>query len=126
MTNRVTSKSFRKCTVVAARRQNSYQQTNKQTNSTYPRSLITKILLKLYFSPNIVSLTFRQVILAILPLYLVYCHVLVAYNCFHVFVCILIVLLSLVFNNATSILFNETKESFAVSDEFYSNKGIIR
>ena len=37
---------------------------------------------------------------------------------------------SLVFNNAsnwrTSILFNETKESFAVSDEFYSNKGIIR
>ena len=29
-------------------------------------------------------------------------------------------------NWRTSILFNETKESFAVSDEFYSNKGIIR
>ena len=41
--------------------------------------LITKILLNLYFSPNIVSRTFRQVILVILPLYLVYCHVLVAY-----------------------------------------------
>ena len=38
---------------------------NKQTNSTYNRSVITKILLKLYFSPNIVSRTFRQVILAI-------------------------------------------------------------
>ena len=74
MTNRVTSKSFRKCTATAAHRQNSYQQTNK-----HHRSLITKILLNLYFSPNIVSRTFRQVILPILPLYLVYCHVLVAY-----------------------------------------------
>ena len=83
----MTSKSFRKCTATAARRQNSYQQTNKQ----YVSSIINyKILLKLYFSPNIVSLTFRQVILAILPLYLVYCHVLVAYNCFHVFVCMCI------------------------------------
>ena len=74
MTNRVTSKRFTKCTATAVRRQNSYQ----QTNSTYHRSLITKILLKLYFSPNI-SRTFRQVILAILPLYFVYCHILVAY-----------------------------------------------